>query len=168
MKEQRIKIVCVGGTFDRLHKGHEALLLKAFEVGERVVIGVSSDVFVESMRKKHRVQSYRERVEEIRRFLEKKGLVDRAVIVPLDDPYGPAVTDSQMGGIVVSEETAPRIKEISEIREKRGMKPLEAFSVDMVLAEDGERISSTRIRRGEIDREGLVTTKKCRGKEREE
>ena len=36
-------IVATGGTFDILHKGHYMLLLKAFEVGRHVIIGVSSD-----------------------------------------------------------------------------------------------------------------------------
>ncbi|MFB0543593.1 MAG: phosphopantetheine adenylyltransferase [Candidatus Bathyarchaeia archaeon] len=168
MVKRRVEIVCLGGTFDRLHRGHEALLLKAFEVGERVVIGVSSDAFVESMRKKHKVQPYEERVRGIRRFLEERGLEERAVFVPLDDPYGPAVTDSQIRGIVVSEETAPRVEEINEIRKNKGMKPLEAFHIDMVPAEDGKPISSTRIRLGEIDRRGRVVKKKCQREKKQE
>ena len=165
---RRVKIVCVGGTFDRLHRGHEALLLRAFEVGERVVIGVSSDAYVESMRKKHKVQPYEERVERIRRFLEERELGGRAVFVPLDDPYGPAVTDSRIEGIVVSEETEPRVKEINEIRRSKGMRPLKAFQIDTVLAENGKPISSTRIRLGEIDREGRVVGKKHQRKEKKE
>jgi len=162
MEKQRLSVVCLGGTFDRLHLGHEAMLLKAFEVGNRVVIGVSSDAFVESMNKKHRIQTYAERVEAIRRFLRERGLLDRAVFVPLNDPYGPAVTDGEIEGIVVSDETEPRTKEINEIREEKGLKSLKVFRVAMVLAEDGKRISSTRIRLGEIDREGRTTAKKSR------
>ena len=163
MEKQRLSVVCLGGTFDRFHRGHEAMLLKAFEVGEKVVIGVSSDAFVENMNKKHRIQPYKKRLEAIKHFLRQRELLDRAVFVPLDDPYGPAVTDGELEGIVVSEETEPRTEEINEAREGKGLQPLKVFCIAMVLAEDGKRISSTRIRLREIDREGRTMTKKSRG-----
>ncbi|RLI21218.1 phosphopantetheine adenylyltransferase, partial [Candidatus Bathyarchaeota archaeon] len=34
---RKFKAVAVGGTFDEFHRGHRALLSKAFEVGERVL-----------------------------------------------------------------------------------------------------------------------------------
>lgn len=159
MGEQRIEIVCIGGTFDHLHLGQEDLILKAFEVGESVVIGVSSDAFVESMRKGHEIQPYEERVEEIWRLLREKGLEERAFLVPLDDPYGPSVKNRRIRGIVVSEETKPKADEINKIRKSKGMRPLIVFQIDIVLAENGRPISSTRIRLGEIDREGRILDK---------
>ncbi len=35
--------VAVAGTFDVLHDGHLALLRRAFEVGDEVVVGITSD-----------------------------------------------------------------------------------------------------------------------------
>ena len=67
MKE--FKKVAVGGTFDQLHKGHRALLRKSFEVGEKVVIGLTSDSFVARMGKPHITASYEERRRELEAFL---------------------------------------------------------------------------------------------------
>ena len=41
----KYRTVATGGTFDHLHRGHLALLARSFEVGDRVVIGVTSDAF---------------------------------------------------------------------------------------------------------------------------
>ena len=37
--------IAVGGTFDKLHKGHEALLDAAFTMADEVLIGITSDDF---------------------------------------------------------------------------------------------------------------------------
>ena len=43
--------VCLGGTFDLLHAGHEALLAKAFAIGDKeVIIGITSDAMAKRTR----------------------------------------------------------------------------------------------------------------------
>ena len=60
--------VAVGGTFDQLHRGHKALLGKAFEVGDKVVVGITSDGFVAKLGKPHRTASYTDRRRELELF----------------------------------------------------------------------------------------------------
>ena len=153
---KRFKAVAVGGTFDEFHKGHRALLMKAFEVGERVLIGLSSDEFARELRKPHRVASYEERLEDLKRFLNRRGLLDRAEIVTLHDPYGVTLSEGCVEAIVVSRETEPTAHEINEKRRARGLQPLEIIVIEMVPAENHVPIYTTRIRRKEIDREGRV------------
>lgn len=144
----RFRKVAVGGTFDTLHKGHKALLTKAFELGGTVVIGLMSDAAVILKR----VQQFSERKRSLEDFLQHKNYE----IVKLNDFYGPAARDSEIEALVVSEETAERAAEINEIRRKSGIAPVEIVVIPLVLAEDGKPISSTRVRRGEIDREGSL------------
>ena len=153
---RRFRVVGVGGTFDELHKGHRALLEKAFEIGDLVWIGLSTDGFARKLCKNHEVAPYESRERELRYFLKKRGLSSRVRITPLEDPYGPAVTSREIEALVVSRETEPAARKINLLREKNGLPPLEVFVIDMVPAENHVPISSTRIRWGEIDREGRL------------
>ncbi len=38
--------VAVGGTFNPLHDGHKTILTKAFEIGDEVVIGLTSNEMI--------------------------------------------------------------------------------------------------------------------------
>lgn len=153
---ERFKIVAVGGTFDEFHRGHRALLETAFGVGKRVLIGLCTDDFVEKMGKPHEIAPFAVRLEELKGFLRKHGWLERAEIVPLYNPYGPALADKQIEAIVVSLETEPRAREINEKREIANLRPLEVIVIDMVLAENRDPISTTGIRRLEIDHEGRL------------
>ena len=76
--------------------------------------------------------------------------------MPLEDPFGTTIYEADFDAIVVSEETEPNAVKINEIRVSKGMNPLDIVIVSFVLAEDGNPISSTRIRRGEINKNGLI------------
>jgi pantetheine-phosphate adenylyltransferase len=151
---KKYKKVAVGGTFDELHRGHKALLNKAFEVGDKVVIGLSSDSFVLKMGKPHKTASYEERRKELLTFLADSNLTKRAEIVTLDDPFGSTMTGEGLEALVVSKETLKTAERINEKRQKTGLSPLKLVIVNMVPAENNSPISTTRIRSGEIDRNG--------------
>ena len=146
--------MAIGGTFDLFHSGHLALLLKAFEVGNLVLIGLCSDNFLKKMNKPHKVAPYAQRLEELKNFLRKKRLLERVEITSLNDAYGVTLSDNRIDAIIVSEETEPRAHEINANRKSLGMPPLPIVTVKMVLSEDHYPISSTRIWFEEIDREG--------------
>jgi len=154
--------VAVGGTFDSLHRGHRILLRTAFRVGDKVLIGLSRNGFVEKLRKGHPVDPYPKRKRELLAFLKKEDVLERGKIVPLDDPYGPAINDSSIDALVVSKMTEKTANRINRMRRRRGLKPLPVLPIRMVLAEDFEPISSTRIRAGEIDREGYLSRRRSR------
>ncbi len=152
----RLKIVSVGGTFDVIHKGHWFLLEEAFQVGERVIVGITTFEFAKSLGKSHFIDSYEKRLMDVKNFLEEKRFLKRAEFVPLNDPYGPTIISNEIEGIVVSEETETTAEVINQRRANLGKRPLLIFVIKMILAEDGKPISSTRIRCQEVDRYGRL------------
>lgn len=153
---RQFKKVAVGGTFDELHRGHKTLLLKAFEVGDHVVIGLSSDALVKQMNKPHVTATYNERLQNLEAFLKDSALLSRTEIVALDDAYGTSINDPYLEALVVSEETQRTALKINELRRKSELLPLAVITVSMVPSQNCTPISTTRIRKGEMDREGRI------------
>ena len=106
------------------------------------------------MGKPHETALYNERRRELEAFLEQSGLATRAEIVPLNDPCGLTISGKGLEALVVSKETQRTAEKINEKRQKAGLAPLEIVAVNMVPAENHTPISTTRIRSGEIDRNG--------------
>ncbi len=152
--------VMVGGTFDYFHDGHRALLKRAFEIGERVVVGVCSDQMQELLRKDSAgIRPLAVRVHSVLSFVNELGALERTELVILNDPLGPATEDPEAEAIVVSPETRKGAEEINRRRREKGLKPLHVVEVPWVLAEDGTPISAIRIRYGEMDEHGKILKK---------
>lgn len=145
--------VCLGGTFDRIHIGHEKLLKIAFEVGEEVIIGLTSDTKAKKGRGNEKLSSFKNRYTNLDTFLIKK-FDNNFSIVKLNDDWGPGALDEDLDAIIVSEETEKVASELNKKRALEGLNPLDIVTVSLILDKKGEKISSTRIRNSEIDREG--------------
>jgi inosine/xanthosine triphosphatase len=144
--------VAMGGTFDLLHAGHETLLDAAFGISGEVFIGLTTDAM--ALQGREKVTPYRLRKRRLEAWLGKRGYAG-ATIGPLEDPYGPAVSEP-FDAIVVSEDREGVAKALNEERARRGLPPLAIHVVPMVLAEDDAPIASRRIRAKEIDRRGRL------------
>lgn len=116
-----------------------------------MLVGLTSDEMILS--KNHNVNDYVSRKKEVDRFIRAQGTNPK--IMKLDDPFGPTIHED-FDIIVVSPETHPVALKINDIRKKNGLNEIELVLVDYVLAEDGLPISSTRIKKGEIDEHGKV------------
>ena len=153
--------VVLGGTFDQIHKGHEALLTKAFGVGDTVIIGLTSDLYVKRFKIHpsagglgYKIQDFRKRKQQLETWLKGHFWEKRALIQSIDGPYGPTVKSKELEAIVVSTESAPRVLEINAHRIAAGLPPLDVVTIPMVLSEDLAAVSSTRVRKKEIDASG--------------
>lgn len=142
-------VSAVAGTFDVLHEGHMALLRRAFEIGDRVLVGITSDAMAGSSR----VTSVPLEIRsvELSRVLDLMGRPYELVVI--DDIYGPAEMDDA-DVLVVSEETLPNGRAVNERRLERGLPPMELSVVGLVMADGGSKISSSAILRGEYGRGG--------------
>ena len=142
-------IAAVAGTFNILHDGHKALLKRAFEVGDEVRIGITSDRMASQGRDSF-VSSHIRR-KELESFL--KGMSNYS-ITEIDDIYGPRDMMDDVDVLVVSEETMENGKVLNEERRSRGLKPMELSVVPLVKSDSGEKISASSILRGEYGRSG--------------
>ena len=147
--------VALGGTFDIIHIGHLRLLEKAFEVGKFIVIGVTSDEFVKSHLKKKINNTYSVRVENLKQTIKDVFKSCNYRITQLDESFGPLMTSDEIDCLIVSSETEKKGKNINTIRAKRGLSSIDIITVELVLADDGKPVSSTRIRSNEIDKRGF-------------
>jgi inosine/xanthosine triphosphatase len=145
--------VCLGGTFSPLHRGHHALLLRAFDIGDNVFAGVTSGELAQKSRQRT-VPDVDERVHEVQAFLEESGVAERVEVAPISNPFGRAL-EERFEAIVVSPETRSTAERINEKRDELGLAPLAIEQVPFVLAFDGLPVNGTRVANGEIDPLGV-------------
>ncbi len=141
----------IGGTFDRFHAGHLSLLQSGLSECSSLEVWLTSDATTGT--KDPRINPWETRAGEMREALGQDA--ERVSMHVLEDNHGPASTHTDASAIVCTAETRPECEIINRMRGDNGLDELAIIEAEHVLAWDGDPISSTRIRNGEIDREGL-------------
>lgn len=153
---KKYNLVCCGGTFDHLHKGHREFLKFAFSKGERVLIGIVTDKYVKEKKPLCLIEDYRARKKSVESFLVKENLFKRSLIIELNDIYGPTLSKKiEIDAILVSEKTKEGAKKINEERKKSGLAEIKILVKEAVKGFEDKIISSSLIRAGIINREGV-------------
>jgi len=153
---KKFQLVATGGTFDIIHSGHIALLSESFEISQKVIIGLTSDELA-SRKHKKLVNDYSKRLASLVGLIEKNFPNTEYQISKLDNDFGPAVLEGNVEALVTSEETQPQGDVLNKLRSEKNLSTVEIIVVPMVLAKDGKRISTTRIKNSEIDSEGNLS-----------
>ena len=118
-------------------------------------IGLTSDEFAAREGKKIDTP-FEERKRNLENYLKVAFPNRRYEISELKDRFGPAIFTDKIDAIAVSEETLPAVEAANKRRRELGLPDLKVEIVPMSLAEDGSKISSTRIRSGMINTEGKL------------
>ena len=154
---KKFGLVAMGGTFDVFHKGHLTLLSEAFSVSHKVIIGLTSDDM--ALRKEKNLQNdYGKRLETLVKTLEKNFPNAEFEIKKLDNDFGPAVLEKEVQALVVSGETSNQGEILNQLRKQKNLPSVDVIVVPMVLAKDGTKISTTRIKNQEIDYDGNLSS----------
>jgi cytidyltransferase-like protein len=153
----KFNVVVCGGTFDLFHAGHKAFILDALNASEKVLLGITSDAYIQNFKNNLGVEDFQTRRFSVEQYLNSIGASGRVNVVQINNAYEPYLeTSTNYQAIVVTEQTEKAALEINLKREENGIPKLEVVVSLMKKATDGGLISSTRIRNGEINREGRL------------
>jgi phosphopantetheine adenylyltransferase/uncharacterized protein (UPF0218 family) len=150
------KTVVVAGTFDRLHKGHQKLLQKALISGQKVVCALTTPAMNRNKILAQTIQSFTKRQDSIKTFFKWHKADKRMTIEPLNDRFGPTLQKTPIQAIVATKETEKGVDLINQTRINKNLSPLGKIILPKIQAQDKGQLSSTRIRLGEISRQGKV------------
>lgn len=151
----RFKLVAMGGTFDIVHRGHLELLRGAFSISSKVIIGLTSDEFARK-KGKDPEHNYSQRCKTLEDAIKENFPNSQYEISKLENDFGPAVLEKEVEALVVSDETSSKGTELNQLRAARNSPPVKVIVIPMALAKDGTRISTTRIKKSEIDSNGNI------------
>jgi|TARA_B100001105_G_scaffold92461_1_gene73577 pantetheine-phosphate adenylyltransferase len=149
----KFSLIAMGGTFDIIHKGHLILFANAFEISDKVIIGLTSDEFAEKNGKTP-IHKYDQRLKNLTSIIVEEFPDTIFEISKLNNNFGPAVLEEDVQALVVSDETSNQGNILNNLRFENNLPPVEIIVVPMFLAKDGIRISTTRIKNSEIDSNG--------------
>lgn len=153
----KYKLVVCGGTFDHFHRGHEGFLLFILSLSDKVLLGLTTDKYILDKKLNSSIENYNKRKNSIEEFFSKENVLGRVEIEPIDNVFIPRKWEKlSIDAIVVSKNTEKGGELINQKRKELGLKPLKILIAPPVFAEDGDLISSERIRNGEINRAGKL------------
>lgn len=140
--------VGLGGTFDRLHRGHNLFLDIAAHYGQFVHVGLISLSYLNNIHKKYSkiIQSYHHRRKAVEKHLLQRNT--RYRILSIDSPGmdRSLANEAKLSALVVSQETCSGAVAINHLRVIHDKQKLTILIIPRVIRADGTLESSTKLR----------------------
>lgn len=150
------KKLALSGTFDHLHLGHKYFLKQALKQAELCICGITTNWIKANKILPKTIQPFAERVKNLQIFLETNKLSRRVQIIPLNNQFGPTLKDSAIDSLAVTLDSLAGAQLVNQQRKFKGLSPLSLLMTNIVKTTDKRKISSSRVRLGEINRQGFV------------
>lgn len=151
---KKYSCVGLGGTFDHFHVGHEHFLEFAGQLADSIMVGVTTPELSQYKTASHLIEDFETRKKAVEHFLRERNI--KGEVFALSDPYGPTLENSKVDAVAVTEQTVPGAEAINDKRSTLGLPALPVHVCTLLRDENGELISSTRVRLGEVDRTGRI------------
>lgn len=115
--------VALGGTFDRIHRGHTLLLTYGAHLcSKRIIVGVSDEALLVNKLNKvlvELIEPVDQRIANVKRFLMDIKPTLQMDVLAISDVFGPTAYDPDIDCIVVSQETSKGGEIVNAERQKK-------------------------------------------------
>ena len=144
--------VVFAGSFDHLHEGHKHILRTTFKIGKNVGIGLTTDAMLYNKPQRDLIQPFSKRREVLEEFVRAECDPNRYSFFPIETMEGGADKMEDLEALIISDEISvvQNAFDINQMRIKNGLKRFHIVIIPMVRTPDGQALSSTRIRSGEV------------------
>ena len=117
-------------------------------MGQKVVIGLSTSELLANKEFKEKIKPYSTRLTQLEQYIEQSLLIPKSdyAILPLKDPFGPAITNQHLQAHISSMETYQGAVRINQKRIENGLTPLILIIIPLVRNAENEKISSSTLR----------------------
>lgn len=147
---KKYKLAACGGTFDLFHLGHKEFIESISKASEKITIGITSDKF---SFEKSAYENFNTRKKSVEEFIKTNQI--NAQILKIDDIYGPTLSEKYPFDVLfVTNDSESGADKINAKRKELGLPLLKIIKVPLYKTSDGKTLSSTRIKNGQIGRDG--------------